>query len=72
MRLSTPHVRHAVALASANAGLWAVGNGLVSTTLVFYLAADLGATGFGSELHPSRSAFCRAAAAGRAGDGSIT
>jgi MFS family permease len=32
-------------LANANAGLWAVGNGLVSTTLIVYLALDLGAAG---------------------------
>lgn len=32
-------------LANANAGLWAVGNGLISTTLVVYLALDLGAAG---------------------------
>ncbi len=31
--------------ANANAALWAVGNGLVSTLLVIYLAADLGAEG---------------------------
>lgn len=31
--------------ASANAAIWAVGNGLVSTSLVIYLAAELGATG---------------------------
>jgi len=31
--------------ANANAGLWAVGNGLVSTTLVIYLALGLGASG---------------------------
>lgn len=32
-------------LANANAALWAVGNGLISTLLVIYLAADLGAKG---------------------------
>jgi Na+/melibiose symporter-like transporter len=32
-------------LASANAGLWAVGNGLVSTQLVVFLATELGARG---------------------------
>jgi MFS family permease len=41
-----PHeLRRAMWLANLNAGLWAVGNGLISTTLVFYLAAELGATG---------------------------
>ena len=34
-----------MSLANANAALWAVGNGLVATQLVIYLAADLGATG---------------------------
>ena len=34
-----------MSLANVNAGLWAVGNGLVATQLVIYLAADLGATG---------------------------
>lgn len=32
-------------LANINAGVWATGNGLVSTTLVFYLAVELGAAG---------------------------
>jgi hypothetical protein len=32
-------------LANLNAGIWAAGNGLVSTTLVFYLAVELGAAG---------------------------
>ena len=34
-------IRRAMRLANANAGLWAVGNGLVSTTLVLYLADGL-------------------------------
>lgn len=38
-------IRRSMRLANANAGLWAVGNGLVSTTLVIYLAADLDARG---------------------------
>lgn len=38
-------IRSAMHLANANALLWAVGNGLVSTTLVIYLAAELGAVG---------------------------
>jgi len=33
--------------ANTNAALWAVGNGLVSTTLVIYLALGLGAAGLG-------------------------
>jgi MFS family permease len=37
-------------LANANAALWAVGNGLVSTLLVIYLAADLGAEGLAISL----------------------
>jgi MFS family permease len=37
-------------LANANAALWAVGNGLVSTLLVIYLAYDLGASGLGVSL----------------------
>jgi MFS family permease len=38
-------LRRAMSLANINAGLWATGNGLVSTTLVFYLAVELGAAG---------------------------
>ena len=41
---------NAMWLANANAALWAVGNGLVSTLLVIYLAADLGAKGFAVSL----------------------
>lgn len=37
--------RHAVRLAYLNGLLWALGNGLASTTLVVYLALDLGAKG---------------------------
>ena len=37
-------------LANANAALWATGNGLVSTLLVIYLAADLGAKGLAVSL----------------------
>jgi MFS family permease len=37
-------------LANLNAALWAVGNGLVSSLLVIYLAADLGAEGIGVSL----------------------
>ncbi len=38
-------LRRAMWLANVNAGLWAIGNGLISTTLVFYLAVELGAAG---------------------------
>jgi MFS family permease len=34
-------------LACANAGLWAIGNGLVSTQLIVYLATEFGAGGLG-------------------------
>src|SRR4051812_18790403 len=44
-RLRGGTLRRAMSLANANAGLWAIGNGLISTTLVFYLAVDLGAEG---------------------------
>lgn len=44
-RLPTRVIRRAMTLASMNAGLWAIGNGLVSTSLVIYLAAELGAAG---------------------------
>lgn len=37
-------------LANANAALWAIGNGLISTLLVIYLAADLGAKGLAVSL----------------------
>jgi MFS family permease len=43
-------VRRAMRLANANAALWAVGNGLVSTLLVIYLAAELGAAGLAVSL----------------------
>src|SRR4051812_19580055 len=36
--------------ANANAALWAIGNGLVSTLLVIYLASDLGAKGLAVSL----------------------
>jgi MFS family permease len=45
-RLPTAVRRRAIRLAYANAALWAVGNGLVSSTLVIFLALDLGASGF--------------------------
>ena len=44
-RLPASEIRRGMALANANACLWAIGNGLISTLLVIYLAADLGATG---------------------------
>ena len=44
-RLRAAEIRGAMRLANANAGLWAIGNGLISTLLVIYLAADVGAEG---------------------------
>ncbi|MEM6329223.1 MAG: hypothetical protein AAF790_03125 [Planctomycetota bacterium] len=44
MLLRSP-LRRDLALVNANAAVWAVGNGLVSTTLVIYLALALGAPG---------------------------
>lgn len=44
-RLPIHAVRQAMKLAGINAAIWAVGNGLVSTSLVIYLATDLGAKG---------------------------
>ena len=40
----------AMRLANANAALWALGNGLISTLLVIYLAADLDASGLSLSL----------------------
>jgi MFS family permease len=40
----------AMRLANANAALWAIGNGLISTLLVIYLASDLGASGLSISL----------------------
>src|SRR4051812_35668130 len=40
----------ALRLANANAALWAIGNGLISTLLVIYLASDLGASGLSLSL----------------------
>ena len=45
VRLDAETLRRAMRLVNANAALWAVGNGLVSTLLVIYLANELGATG---------------------------
>jgi MFS family permease len=43
-------LRRAMSLANLNTALWAVGNGLVSTLLVIYLVADLGAAGLAVSL----------------------
>ncbi|MEN1680208.1 MAG: hypothetical protein AAGJ46_11490 [Planctomycetota bacterium] len=45
MSRATASLRLDLALANANAAVWAVGNGLVSSTLVIYLALELGAPG---------------------------
>jgi MFS family permease len=45
-RLPRDARRRAIALSYANAAVWAVGNGLVSSTLVIFLALDLGASNF--------------------------
>jgi MFS family permease len=44
-RLSAADIHRAMRLANANAGLWATGNGLISSTLVIYLASAWGAFG---------------------------
>lgn len=44
-------------LANANAGLWATGNGLVSTALVTFLAMELGAQGLEVSLIVAASSF---------------
>jgi len=46
-QLTVHHRRRARRLAYWNGAIWAVGNGLASTTLVVYLALDLGAEGIG-------------------------
>ena len=43
--LNDSQIAGAMRLANANAAIWAIGNGLISTLLVIYLAADLGAKG---------------------------
>src|SRR5262245_6521865 len=43
--LSAAQTRRAMRLANANAGIWATGNGLISSTLVIYLANAWGALG---------------------------
>src|SRR3954467_11351072 len=49
--------RRAMRLANANAALWAIGNGLISTLLVIYLASDLGASGLSLSLCPAAPRF---------------
>jgi MFS family permease len=48
--LDDSHIASAMRLANANAAVWAIGNGLISTLLVIYLAADLGAKGLAISL----------------------
>lgn len=43
--ISRSERRHSIIAAYANGGLWGIGNGLASTTLVTYLAKEYGATG---------------------------
>jgi MFS family permease len=43
--LPNSEISSAMRLANVNAALWAIGNGLISTLLVIYLASDLGASG---------------------------
>ena len=43
-------IASAMRLANANAAMWAIGNGLISTLLVIYLASDLGASGLSLSL----------------------
>lgn len=45
MKAAQASLRRDLALTNANAAIWAVGNGLVSSTLVIYLALELGAPG---------------------------
>src|SRR3954462_13524911 len=48
--LANSEIDRALRLANANAALWAIGNGLISTLLVIYLASDLGASGLSLSL----------------------
>src|SRR6476646_8639353 len=48
--LADSEIASAMRLANANAALWAMGNGLISTLLVIYLASDLGASGLSLSL----------------------
>lgn len=43
--LTKPERRRAMRLAYANGGLWSIGNGMVGTSLISYLAQELGAAG---------------------------
>lgn len=49
-RLDAAVRRRAIRRSYLNAILWALGNGLASTTLVVYLALELGAAGLGISL----------------------
>jgi MFS family permease len=49
----------AMRLANANAAIWAIGNGLISTLLVIYLASDLGASGLSLSLILAAPRFAR-------------
>ncbi len=49
-RLTTSQRRTAIRCAYANGGLWGIGNGLVGSTLIFYLAKSYGATGLALSL----------------------
>jgi MFS family permease len=48
--LRDSNIASAMRLANANAAIWAIGNGLISTLLVIYLASDLGASGLSLSL----------------------
>jgi MFS family permease len=50
LMLADSEITRALRLANINAALWAIGNGLISTLLVIYLANDLGATGLSLSL----------------------
>ncbi len=49
-QLTTEQRRRALRLAYVNAAVWALGNGMASTTLVIYLALELGAEGLAISL----------------------
>src|SRR5882757_4773463 len=48
--LQYSEIASAMRFANANAALWAIGNGLISTLLIIYLASDLGASGLSLSL----------------------
>ncbi len=48
--LSQTHSSQSLWLAQLNGGVWGIGNGLVSTTLIRYLSQDLGADGLATGL----------------------